>query len=219
MSRAKIAALLIAIVPAGACRSHGHDGPQADEYIVDCESAPDGGASASDENFASFVNKEAAGAVTKDDAKSPHLGAPAATVPLSKTAPPMFVITVPPVGAARVGDLRYLAACPIGRREAGPWQRLRELVALEGTAQAHCGAFTGVNYLFRLNRAGETAAVYTAVLSVDSFKPDAAIWSKAMQGRAGQVLTLTLERAVFLMGEITDGPFAPTETITLTVEP
>ena len=55
--------------------------------------------------------------------------------------------------------------------------------------------------------AGETAAVYSAMLSLTSFTPDATIWKKAMAGRQGQTLTLTIERAVFFRGDINQGPY------------
>ena len=92
-------------------------------------------------------------------------------------------------------------------------------MVIERTAQAHCAPFTGENYLFRLTREGEVAPLYTAMLSVGTFTPDSPIWNRVMQGRGGQMLTVTLERAVFLMGDIVEGPFAPTEIITLTVGP
>ena len=57
-----LAVFPLALVLAG-CHEHPpEEGPQADEYVVNCEEA-DGGFAASDEDFAAVVNAEAAGTV------------------------------------------------------------------------------------------------------------------------------------------------------------
>jgi hypothetical protein len=78
---------------------------------------------------------------------------------------------------------------------------------------------SGVNYLFRFEDPESKAAIYTAVLSVTSFTPNAAKWSAKLAGRQGQPIQLTLMRAVFTAGTITDGPFVATTKTTYTVGP
>jgi hypothetical protein len=75
-------------------------------------------------------------------------------------------------------------------------------------AQAHCGALSGFNYYFKVLPQGGTTPLYTAMLSVTQFTPDAAKWQKAMSGRNGQTVTVVIERADFFKGEILQGPFA-----------
>jgi hypothetical protein len=73
-------------------------------------------------------------------------------------------------------------------------------------AHAHCPTFTGENYLFELKDA-EGNALYTALLSVTGFTPNAETWKKAMAGQAGKDVTVTLKRARFTRGEVVEGPF------------
>ena len=82
-------------------------------------------------------------------------------------------------------------------------------------AQAHCGAITGTNYYLKILPAGGGAPIYSAMLSVTSFTPDAAKWQKAMAGRSGQTVTVVLEGAVFLKGDIRQGPYRSQSTFTV----
>lgn len=199
-----------------ACHGHSEEGPQADEYLYDCESdagAPGAMNYATDENFALFVNKEAANAVVKDDARAARLTSPAPGTTLSAATPPTFSFQVMAAAPAAPGARRWARACPRPSR----WQRLWSAISFEGTAWAHCGAVSGDNYLLRVTDGG--AAVYTALLSVTSFTPKAEVWSKALSGRAGHTVTVTVERATLLRGDITQGPFAPTNPPTFMVGP
>jgi hypothetical protein len=99
------------------------------------------------------------------------------------------------------------------------WRRVLRAFVLEGVAEAHCGAFTGTNYLLRLSHAGEAAPVYMSVLSVNSYTPDGAIWNQKLGAHRGQTLQLTIERAVFFRGDIMEGPFVQPQPYTVTVTP
>lgn len=218
--------LLPSVMLAAGCHKHDHGGgPTADEYVVDCETTG-GNGGASDENFVAFVNAAAAGKVTTNDAQAPRLMSPLPGTVLSATTPPTVTFMVPQAANAAPASRRHMArACGVDRERAG-WATTAARAALRslspiGTAHAHCPAFTGENYLFELaNQTGAAPAhVYTAVLSVDSFTPAAAIWRKAMEGRAGQTLVLSLQRAVFFKGSIMEGPFVPQQEITFTVGP
>jgi hypothetical protein len=190
---------VLILLALAACGKDAPTVPQPNEYIFDCENlAPDAGTFASDENWDAFVNAEAAKRVMTDAAKAPVLTAPASGTMLSAAGPPTFTFSPTPSSARRGGP-----GCPAHRRAAP--SLLARLI--EGTAEAHCGAFTGENYVFRLSRAGESQPVYLAVLSVTSFTPNADQWKVALAGRTGQTLTMTIERAVFFKGDISDGPY------------
>ena len=57
--------------------------------------------------------------------------------------------------------------------------------------------------------------LYTAMLSVSSFTPDAAKWQKALSGRNGQTVVIVIERAFFLRGDMNQGPFRAQSTFTV----
>jgi hypothetical protein len=192
------------LVGLGLIACKGGDSPassQPDEYIIDCENLPpDAGAGtfASDENWDAFVNAEAARKVQTTAAQAPVLTAPAAGSPLSAASPPTFTFRPTPSSARAP------------RHGCRPRSRsvLARLAALvEGTAEAHCGAFTGENYVFRVTPATGGQPIYLAVLSVTSFMPDASAWTKAMAGRAGQNVSITIERGIFFKGDLTEGPY------------
>jgi hypothetical protein len=176
-----------------------------DEYIIDCDAlAPDAGAAtfASDENWNAFVNAEAAGKVQTVAAQAPALTVPAMGATLSAATPPTFTFKPTPTSAART----RAPVCHAGARSALAW--LGELV--EGTAEAHCGAFTGENYVFRVTAAGSTRPLDMAVLSVTTFSPDATKWKTALAGRSGQTVAVTIERGIFFRGDISEGPYVQT---------
>jgi hypothetical protein len=204
-----------------ACGSSPSGPPPADEYIVDCEAGDAGVPTASDENYAAFLNAEAAGGVHPDACLAPQLSAPTAGATLDRTTPPTFSFLASGPSCARASSRGVqLAACRArGRSGRGVGARLYRAFVGEGIAEAHCAAFSGENYLFRLLHAGESKPVYTAVLSVTSFTPDAAIWQRALAGRGGQTFTLTIERAVFLMGSIQQGPYVQPTPYTFTAAP
>lgn len=199
----------LSLVLAGCLSGHDHGGPEADEYLEPC-----GGAAttfASDESFRAFLNKEAAGAFVADDQRAPRLSSPTPGAVLSAAAPPTFMFDV--LAAAGEWPARGGVARPSARPSL--WARW----GLVGTAHAHCPAVTGENYLLRLARDGETEPVFTALLSVRRYTPNADRWRKALAGRAGQTLKLTLARAVFSRGEIREGPFVATTAVSFTAGP
>jgi hypothetical protein len=81
------------------------------------------------------------------------------------------------------------------------------LSRISGEAQAHCGAISGINYYFKVLPAGGGTPLYSAMLSVTTFTPNATKWRTAMAGRSGQTVTVVLEGANLVKGEILDGPF------------
>lgn len=211
-----IAALL------GACSKDPAPELVPDEYVFDCESPalPDGGIFASDENWDAFVNAIAAGKLVMDGCRGPILQAPATSTLLDPSAPPTFSfmptgagcsLAAPPPAAAPV------LACRRAPRRPSLIARLGDL--LEGTAEAHCGALTGENYVFQLVHAGDDRPAYTAVLSVTSFTPDPAMWQKALAGRGGQTLSVVIQRAVFFRGDLSEGPFVQPTPETFRVAP
>lgn len=192
--------------------------PEADEFIVNCEGAATGTAVTSDESFTSFIEAEAAGRAVKDPCKSPELLSPTVG-PLDRSTPPIFsfrpshascALPVRSPGAlgCRARPQRPSAAAVLG-------ELARSLV--EGTAYAHCAAVTGENYLFRIHFGDADEPAYTAMLSVTSFTPDRAIWERAISSHAGQTAQLTIERGVFLRGDLNEGPYVQSEPYTLTV--
>lgn len=206
------------------CHSHSHGGPTADEYVVDCELA-DGGITASDEDFATVINAEAAGTVmTTPDGSLPVLTAPAAGSTLSAAAPPTFTFT-PMMAAATPAKRGPTLACrapAIRRQQPSTFRRvvnaIKSELVLERTAYAHCEATSGDKYLLRLQTSsGEP--VFTAMLSVASYTPDATKWAQKLGSRRGQSLTLTLMRATFNGAAIAAGPFLATPAPTFMIGP
>lgn len=198
------------------CHEHATGGGDADEYVVACKAdMPAGTLFASDENFRKFVEAEAAGRIQPRDDRALTIDQPAQ---LSAATPPTFSFkaAMSAEGGAPPPAEKW---CQRGGRR-GWLARAAGEVTLIPRAEAHCPAFTGENYFLRLTNAANAADVaYTAVLSVTSYTPSAAIWSKAMSGRAGQMLKVTLWRATFLQGSISEGPFVASRPTTLVVAP
>jgi len=190
--------------------SHQNNPTNADEYIVDC--TVNASMFASAESFAKFTEAEAVGRVTADDCKSPELLGPSFGATLSAGAPPLFLFNpIHTCGAGGpTGSPRRYA---LGARARPMWLSVMKFAAdlLEGTAEARCGAFSGENYLFRIRRAGDSTPLYTALLSVTSFQPDPAIWRRALSGRNGQTVSVTIERAIFSGGSINEGPYVQSQ--------
>src|SRR3954462_7352692 len=69
------------------------EGPQADEYVVNCAGTDAGTGVTSDENFAAFINAEASNRVKNDPCNSPDPPSPAASAALSVQTPPSIVFT------------------------------------------------------------------------------------------------------------------------------
>jgi hypothetical protein len=187
--------------------------PAVDELIYDCENRPSGISTlATDESFMAIVNAEAARGLTRDDGKAPALSAPAAGSRLSVTAPPRFEWRATLASAARAAPFD---GC---RREAPRrrgWSEALRALSPVGVAHAHCEAVTGENFVFRLEAAGRP--LYTAILSVTAFTPDAAKWSKATGGHVGESVTLTLARAYLAQGAVIEGPYVGAP-VTFTLE-
>ena len=203
-----------------ACGSNTSPAAGADEYILNCEGA-DGGAITSDENYTKFIEADSAGVTHADACNSPLLSTPAAGTKLDPVQPPAFTFAAvhPTCALHRERGVRF--GC-LEREPGQPgWSSALEsaLALLIKPAEAHCAAISGENYLFRLMHAGEKAAVYSVMLSVLSFTPDAAIWKKALSGRQGQTLTLTIERAGFFKGDINQGPYVQTQPWSFVVGP
>ena len=78
---------------------------------------------------------------------------------------------------------------------------------------------TGPLFLVQLTAEGEKDAAYTALASVNSFIPDAAVWKAKLQPLSGKKVKLTLARAQFSMGHVQLGPFVSTKDLTFTVGP
>jgi len=208
------------------CHEHTHeDGPQADEYVVDCETA-DGGFAASDEDFAAVVNAEAAGTVMTTPADAlPVLTLPAAGATLSTATPPTFSITATTTAAATANKgatMACRAPAAAKRKRVSRFGRvisaIKSELVLERTALAHCAATSGDKYLLRLQTSSGDP-VFTAMLSVTTYTPDAAKWSAKLASRQGQTLTLTLMRATFSGEAIAAGPFIATPAPTFMVGP
>jgi hypothetical protein len=206
---------------APACHEHDDQPDQVDEIVISCEDRPGDEPFASDESWITFVEAQASGRVTQDDCKAPVLTAPAPGGTLDRTAPPVFTFTAtqPACGEAR-GRGGAAPGPGFRARPRAPtfWQRLNRELGPLNVAHAHCPAVMGANYVLSI-KTGDGKAVYTALLSRLSFTPKADTWSKAMAGRGGQALKLTIERAVFVKGTIMEGPFVQKQPFTLTVAP
>ncbi len=207
----RIHRLAVTAALVGACHGHSEQGVRADEYVYDCMTAPSGVTTfATDESFVAFINKAAAGGVTADDAKAPKLLSPGPGATLSASTPPQFAFQAMASAPRPVGRIQFAMPCPRP-------SRLPRWLSFEGTAHAHCAGVSGDNYLLRVTQGG--TALYTAILSVTSFTPTAAVWKRALDGRAGQMVTIAIERATFLRGDITNGPFAPANPPAFAVGP
>ena len=200
--------------------SSSKDVGKADEYVVDCNTLDGGQAFASDENYVKFVEAESARRVIADSCKSPELVAPDPASRLDPRTPPAFSFRATHVGCALRPQSGPVYGCYSVKPQRPLWSRLVGLGSslLEGTAEAHCGAFSGENYFFRF-KSSDNNPVYTAVLSVTAFTPDAGIWQRALSGRSGQILSLTIQRGVFFRGDINEGPYVQPQPYSFTVAP
>ena len=201
--------LLAMAAVSSSCSSKASSVGGAAEYILSCDIADAGSATlTSDENYTRFIEAESAQRVLKDACQSPLLSSPASGARLDPAHAPVFSFsaTHPTCALHRETGTRFGRLLP---REQPAWSKALEsgLSLVVKNAEAHCGAISGENYLFRLVHAGEADPVYSALLSVTSFTPDAAIWQKALGGRQGQTLTLTIERAIFVRSDISQGPW------------
>ncbi|HEY0705211.1 MAG TPA: hypothetical protein VGG33_00340 [Polyangia bacterium] len=211
---------------ASACDEHAKPSIDVNEYFYDCEN-PARPASltrfATDESLIALLNKESARAVRTVDENAATLSMPTPGSTISAVTPPTFVIQ-PPVTSARERGLPRTDALatpsgPRPRPARSLWEKARAWLSPIGTAHAHCLPVTGDNYLIRLTREGDASPAYSTLVSVPSFSPTPAVWAKAMQGRAGQTLKVTIIRAFYSGGTITDGPFIGTQVPTLVVGP
>lgn len=212
---------LVGVLLTASCPSDDEDDvPRADEYFYDCTTAP---ATlkiyATDESFRAIVDKESAGGAVPDQ-RAPSLLAPGTGSMLSASNPPEFSLNVPvsALPSAAPGKLVQRGASPL-LRDTWPssWRELASDLWPIGTAHAHCGNVTGENYMLRLVPSGQTKPVYTALLSVRTFTPGAAVWKRIMEPRKGQTLQLFLMRAVLVDGRVMDGPFVSAQPVNFTV--
>jgi hypothetical protein len=216
MRRALVTAVLLASL---SCSNHGGTST-SDEYIVDC--ATNATQFASDENYVKMIEAEAARRVVADPCKSPELFAPDPSVRLSPGAPPTFIFNPIHTCAAANRSSNPVQGCSMKKNQPAPaWLSALKFGAslLEGTAEAHCGAMSGENYLLRVTRTGDSTSLYTAMLSVASFTPDAGIWRRALSGRNGQTVSVTILRSVFLRGSINEGPYVQPQPYSFTIGP
>ena len=201
------------------CSSNKNNTASADEYVVDC--TVDMQQFASDESFVKFIEAEAARRVTADDCKSPELLGPVPGSTLSASTPPMFIFRGTHTCAADQSAIRPQRYALGTRRTPPMWVNALRFVSelVEGNAEAHCGAFTGENYLLRITQTGDSASLYTALLSVNGFQPDPSIWRRALSGRSGRPISVTIERGIFLHGIINDGPYVQGQPYSFPVGP
>ncbi len=199
--------------------SHQDKTSSADEYFVDCSSNPN--QFASDETYVKFIEAEAARRVIAEACKSPELFAPGPGGTLSAGVSPTFIFNPTHSCAARLAPTSG-QACAMKKAPHSPvWLSGLKFGAslLIGTAEAHCPAVTGENYLFRVTRTGDSTPLYTAVLSVTSFSPDPGIWRRALSGRNGQMVSVTIQRAIFFRGSINEGPYVQPQPYSFTIGP
>jgi hypothetical protein len=216
MRRALVTAVLLASL---GCSNHDRTST-ADEYIVDC--AANDTQFASDENYVKMIEAEAARRVVADPCKSPELLSPVdSSIRLSPGAPPTFIFNPIHTCAAANRSSNPVQGCSMKKNPAPAWLSALKFGAslLEGTAEAHCGAMSGENYLLRVTRTGDSTPLYTAMLSVTSFTPDAGIWRRALSGRTGQTVSVTILRSVFLRGSINEGPYVQPQPYSFTIGP
>ena len=74
-------------------------------------------------------------------------------------------------------------------------------------------------YLLQITSEGAKDPSYTALASVTSFTPEAAVWKAKLQPLSGKKVTITLARAQFSMGHVQLGPFVSTKDFFYTVGP
>lgn len=192
------------------CHEHGGVPDGVDELAINCDDAKAGETVVSDETYRALVEAEAAKRVTKEDCRAPELQTPAAGTMLDPDAPPTF--TFRSMRGGCTASVRPSAPTP--RRRA--WWRALSPV---GVAWAHCPAVTGENYWLRLWAPDGTTPIYSALLSINTFTPSAAIWSKALGAQRGKSVKVTLQRAVFVRGSIMEGPFEQKEGVPFQVRP
>jgi hypothetical protein len=222
-TQTKLTVSLFGALAMAGCHGHNQLPPEVDEVVRSCEDVSQGEAFASDESFTKFVEAEAAGRLTADDCRAPALTVPAAGGTLDRNVPPTisFTPTQPacaPAAAKPAPGSRGGAVALCRSRPRTRWDRLWKMISPIGVAEAHCPAVDGPNFLVRL-RDSKDALIYTALLSVTSFQPRDTIWKRVMSGRGGQTVRLTITRAVFVRGNIMEGPFIGKEPVSLTVAP
>jgi hypothetical protein len=208
----KTAQVLLACLLLAGCDEHGAGNDDAD-YFYSCETAPPGvSVYATDESLRAILDKETAGEVQAKEAEAATLMSPTSGATLSAATPPTFVLAAP---------MARLVPAPPSLPPRPPrrplWRRTLTWLSPVGTAWAHCPGVTGDNFLFRLTVGGDPGPVYTAITSVTSFTPRAEAWKRALDGRAGKTVTVTVIRAGLTGGRVTSGPFKSTQTVTFTV--
>ena len=212
--------MVVAASAVATCGSHEHGSPgDVDEIINSCKPMPDGEPFASDESWTKFVEAEAAGRVMMEDCRAPVLLSPAPGSALDPDVPPTisFSATQPACAQASRRVPAAAAACrTVAAR--GRLQRLWAAVSPIGVAHAHCPEVNGPNYVLRISDS-DGKSLYSALLSVTSFKPKDDLWRKALGGRRGQSVRVTIQRGEFVRGNIMQGPFVQKQPFSLTVRP
>ena len=199
--------------------------PQADEIVPSCGDVATGEAFASDESFTKFIEAEAADRLITEDCPAPVLTVPVGGATLDRSTPPTFTFmptqpacaqAMAPAAPVRRERSRSWGprACP--PRPRGLWARIWKMISPIGVAEAHCPAVEGPNYLLRILDAKDKV-IYTALLSLTSFTPKEETWRRIMSGRGGQVVKVSIEGAMFVRGNILDGPFVSKQPVSLNV--
>jgi hypothetical protein len=193
---------LVFAVGLGACSPE--EESAADEYVESCQVQME--TFASPESFRAILKAEEAQALQVDDAKVPTVALNPGGRVISANIPPTFLLEVPGATTSEA-HLNGGTGRP-GRVWGRFFREIRAALAWQGTAHAaSCPPFTGENYLLRLtNVRTPTRHAYTALLSVKKLIPEASIWKKAMDGRIGQNLRLSVMRATFRAGALVEGP-------------
>ena len=170
LARAAASALAAAALFAS-CREHGEVG-DANEYVVARKSdMPAGVPFASDENYRKFIEADAASKVEVRDDRALVVDPATGDAQRGDAAD----LHLPPGDDGRADGARPPLARAAGRRRRAGAEGPRPPPGLHRQ-----------NYFLRLTNAADPKDhAYTAVLSVMSYTPDAAIWSKAMSGRSG----------------------------------
>lgn len=175
------------------------------EYVVDCESAASGQPYAADESLTTLIEAEAAGRFQKDAAKAPALVSPATDATVDAASPPKIQVKFRSAQARLDVPSGGSRSC-----QRGPARHAFALSdLLVGRAEAHCAAFSGENVWLRLRVPGQTTALYEALLSVESFTPDATRWKAALDGQRGKSIEVVLVRGVFTQGRLDEAWQAP----------
>lgn len=190
------------------------------EFIVACENAAAGVVAATDETYTKFVEAESARRLLSDPCKSPELTSPSESDGLRSGQPPTFSFRpAHSVCLLKSTTNAGRLACNARRGKVGFFGVARFLGdLLIPSAHAHCPAVSGENYYLKIVT-DQSTVIYSAILSVTSFTPDAAIWASAFRGQTNRRVNLTIERGIFLRGDLIEGPYVQPRAYSFQINP